>query len=151
MNGPQVRPGSSLSRILRRFSAPIILVWIAIAAITNAAVPQLEVVGKQQNVSLSPTEAPSLQAMKRIGQVFHEFDSDSAAMVVLEGDKPLGDDAHRYYDKLIQRLSQDTKHVEHIQNFWGGSADRCGLAKSGRQSGLRADLSARQSGRSAVA
>ncbi len=50
---------------------------------------------------------------------FNEFDSDSAAMIVLEGDQPLGADAHHYYDGLIQKLSQDTKHVEHIQDFWG--------------------------------
>jgi hypothetical protein len=52
-------------------------------------------------------------------KVFHEFDSNSAAMVVLEGDRPLGDEAHRFYDTLIHKLSQDTKHVEHIQAFWG--------------------------------
>ena len=56
---------------------------------------------------------------KHIGKVFHEFDSDSAAMIVLEGDKPLGADAHQFYDTLIQKLSQDTKHVEHIHDFWG--------------------------------
>jgi RND superfamily putative drug exporter len=51
--------------------------------------------------------------------VFQQFDSDSAAMIVLEGDKPLGDDAHRFYDTLIRRLEADKKHVEHIQDFWG--------------------------------
>ena len=87
--------------------------------VTNVFVPQLETVAQAHNVSLSPQDAPSLQASKRIGKVFHEFDSDSAAMIVLEGDQPLGADAHHYYDGLIQKLSQDTKHVEHIQDFWG--------------------------------
>lgn len=119
MNDPQVRPGSSLSRTIRRLSVPIILVWLAVAAITNVTVPQLEVVGKEQNVSLSPSDAPSLQAMERIGEVFDEFDSDSAAMIVLEGDEPLGADAHVFYDELVQRLLQDTEHVEHVQDFWG--------------------------------
>lgn len=119
MSDPQVRPGSSLSRTIRRLSVPIILVWLAVAAITNVTVPQLEVVGKEQNVSLSPSDAPSLQAMERIGEVFDEFDSDSAAMIVLEGDEPLGADAHVFYDELVQRLLQDTEHVEHVQDFWG--------------------------------
>ena len=109
---------------------PIILVWLAVAAITNAAVPQLEVVGKAQNVSLSPSDAPSLQAMKRIGEVFEEFDSDSAAMIVLEGDEPLGADAHRFYDTLVGRLTQDTKHVEHVQNFWGDPLTAAGSQSS---------------------
>ncbi|BBX72685.1 MMPL family transporter [Mycobacterium shinjukuense] len=104
---------------IRRLSVPIVLFWVGLAAITNGAVPQLEEVGKAHNVAQSPKDAPSLQAMKRMGQVFHEFDSDSVAMIVLEGEKPLGADAHRFYDALIQRLAQDTKHVEHVQDFWG--------------------------------
>ena len=40
-------------------------------------------------------------------------------MIVLEGQQPLGDDAHRYYDDLIRQLQDDPKHVQHIQNFWG--------------------------------
>ena len=98
---------------------PIVLFWLALAAVTNVFVPQLETVAEAHNVSLSPQDAPSLQASKHIGKVFHEFDSDSAAMIVLEGDQPLGADAHHYYDGLIKKLSQDTKHVEHVQDFWG--------------------------------
>ena len=97
----------------------IALFWLGLAVLTNVFVPQLETVAQAHNVSLSPQDAPSLQASKRIGKVFHEFDSDSSAMIVLEGDQPLGADAHHYYDGLIQKLSQDTKHVEHIQDFWG--------------------------------
>jgi RND superfamily putative drug exporter len=122
-------PRSSIAQVIRRLSVPIALFWLALAAITNVVVPQLEAVAKEQNVSLSPQDAPSLQAMKRMGKVFHEFDSDSVAMVVLEGDKPLGDDAHRFYDTVVHKLSQDTKHVEHIQDFWGDP-----LTASGSQS-----------------
>ena len=52
-------------------------------------------------------------------QEFQQFDSDSAAMIVLEGDELLGADAHHYYDDLVKKLAQDTTHVEHIQDFWG--------------------------------
>ena len=40
-------------------------------------------------------------------------------MIVLEGDQPLGDAAHKYYDGLIDKLEADKKHVQHIQDFWG--------------------------------
>ena len=122
-------PRSSIAQVIRQLSVPIALFWLALAAITNAVVPQLEAVARAQNVSLSPQDAPSLQAMKRMGKVFHEFDSDSVAMVVLEGDNPLGDDAHRFYDTMVHKLSQDTKHVQHIQDFWGDP-----LTASGSQS-----------------
>jgi putative drug exporter of the RND superfamily len=106
-------------RAIRRLAVPILLFWVGLAAITNIAVPQLEKVGEAHNVALSSPDAGSLQAMKRIGKVFGEFDSDSAATIVLEGEKPLGDDAHRFYDTLIHKIEQDKKHVEHVQDFWG--------------------------------
>jgi RND superfamily putative drug exporter len=110
---------SKLPHSIRMLAVPIILLWLALAAITNIAVPKLEAVAKAHQVGMSSPSAPSLQAMKHIGKVFQEFDSDSAAMIVLEGNEPLGDDAHRYYDTLIHKLEDDTKHVEHIQDFWG--------------------------------
>ena len=57
--------------------------------------------------------------MARIGKAFKESDSDSMAMIVLEGDQPLGQGAHQYYEALISQLRADTKHVQHIQDFWG--------------------------------
>src|SRR5258705_13916467 len=40
-------------------------------------------------------------------------------MIVLEGQAPLGADAHRFYDDMVAKLRADTKHVQHIQDFWG--------------------------------
>ena len=108
-----------LARMLRLFSLPMLLFWLALVALLNTALPQLEKVGEAHNVSMSPADAPSMQAMKRVGQDFKEFNSDSSAMIVLESDGPLGDQAHHYYDGLIRNLRQDTKHIEHIQDFWG--------------------------------
>src|SRR5689334_21184 len=108
-----------VAKWIRWLCVPIALFWVVVAAMTNALVPQLEAVGEKHNVALSSPDAPSLQAFQRIGKVFGEFDSDSAAMVVLEGDQPLGADAHRYYDELVKRFNEDTKHVEHVQDFWG--------------------------------
>jgi RND superfamily putative drug exporter len=110
---------SGTARWIRRLAVPIILGWIALIAVLNFTVPQLEVVGEMQAVSMSPKEAPSVAAMMRVGKVFQEFDSDSSAMIVLEGDKALGADAHRFYDDMVAKLRADTKHVQHIQDFWG--------------------------------
>ncbi|OAN34560.1 RND family transporter [Mycolicibacterium iranicum] len=110
---------SRISRLIRQLAVPILLVWIAVAAVSNIVAPQLEVVGAERSVSMNAADSPSIQAMRHIGQVFDEFDSDSAAMIVLEGDQPLGAEAHAYYDDLIKKLGADTRHVEHIQDFWG--------------------------------
>ncbi|MDT7769297.1 MAG: putative drug exporter of the superfamily, partial [Mycobacterium sp.] len=116
----------TVAHTIRRLAVPILLFWLALAAIPNIVVPQLEEVGRQHNVGLSSPDAPSYQAFKHIGKVFHEFDTDSSAMIVLEGDKPLGADAHRFYDTLIHKLEQDKKHVQHVQDFWGDTLTAAG-------------------------
>ena len=108
-----------IPRFIRLFSVPILLGWLALTVLVNVISPQLEVVGEAHAVSLAPNDAPSMQAMQRVGTTFQEFDSNSSVMVVLEGDQPLGDDAHKYYDGLIDKLEADKEHVEHIQDFWG--------------------------------
>jgi putative drug exporter of the RND superfamily len=108
-----------VARTIRRLSVPIILAWLAITVIVSLGVPSLEQVDRAHSVSVSPSEAPSFKAMNHLVEDFKEGNSDSAAMVVLEGQNPLGHDAHQYYDRLIRRLQDDSKHVQHIQNFWG--------------------------------
>jgi len=117
------------ARMIRTFAVPIILGWLALIAVLNVSVPQLEVVGQEQAVSMSPDAAPSMIAIKRIGQVFEEGNSDSSAMIVLEGQQPLGDAAHEFYDQMLAKLKADTKHVESVQDFWGDP-----LTASGAQS-----------------
>jgi RND superfamily putative drug exporter len=105
--------------MVRRFSVLFILGWLAIIVVVSFCVPSLDQVARERAVSLSPKDAPSVKAMMRIGKLFNESNTDSVAMVVLEGKRPLGDDAHRYYDNLISQLNADTTHVQHIQNYWG--------------------------------
>nr|WP_055401321.1 MULTISPECIES: MMPL family transporter [unclassified Mycobacterium] len=134
-----------IARTVRRLSVPILLFWLGLAAVTNIAVPQLEAVGEAHAVSMSPDDAPAIRAMKRVGEVFKEFDSDSAVMVVLEGQAPLGDAAHRFYDELIRKLAQDHRHVEHIQNFWGDPLTAAGSQSAdGRAAYVQVFLVGRQ-------
>ncbi|WP_432206462.1 RND family transporter [Mycobacterium paraffinicum] len=124
---------------------PILLFWLALAAVTNIVVPQLEAVGEAHAVSMSPDAAPAVQAMKRIGQVFNEFDTDSAVMVVLEGQTPLGDAAHRFYDDLVGELVKDHKHVQHVQDFWGDPLTAAGSQSSdGKAAYVQVFLAGRQ-------
>ena len=118
-----------IARVIHRLAVPIILGWLGVVVLLSVAVPSLEVVGQERSVSLSPNDAPSFEAMKRIGKVFNEGNSDSAAMLIVEGNQPLGDDSHRYYNGLIRRLRADKVHVQSVQDFWGDP-----LTASGAQS-----------------
>lgn len=105
--------------MIHAFAVPIILAWVAVCVALSVFIPSLEVVGQERSVSLSPKDAPSYEAMKRIGAAFNEGNSDSQAMIVLEGKDALGDDAHKYYDVLIRKLRADPRHVQSVQDFWG--------------------------------
>jgi RND superfamily putative drug exporter len=121
MSNHQLQTGRPyVADMIRRFSALVILGWLAIVVGLTLGVPTLEQVEAEHAVSQNPTDAPSLIASQRMSEVFEETTSGSAAaMIVLEGQQPLGDDAHEYYDRLIRQLRSDPKHVQHIQNFWG--------------------------------
>jgi RND superfamily putative drug exporter len=106
-------------RTIHRLAVPIILAWIAIVFLVNFTIPPLEKVAEQRQVSLSPKDAPSVEAMERMGKKFKESDSDSFAMVVLESDHRLDDDAHRYYDAMMRQFRADPAHIQHVQDFWG--------------------------------
>jgi RND superfamily putative drug exporter len=125
-DAPPLQRRSALAVWIRRLAVPIILGWIAILVTLNVAVPQLEVVGQMRAVSMSPKEAPSIAAMTRVGKTFQEYDSDNNAMIVLEGDQPLGDDAHFFYEDMVKKLRADTANVEHVQDFWGDTLTRAG-------------------------
>ncbi len=116
-----------MARMIFRLAVPIILGWLVIVALATFAIPSLEQVGREYSVSLVPTDAPSLQAMQRMGEAFGESSSDSVAMVVLEGERPLDDAAHRYYDELVRQFEDDSAHVQHVQDFWGDPLTATGV------------------------
>ena len=71
-----------------------------------------------------------MTSMKLMGGNFKEFDSNSTIMIVIEGQQPLGPDAHDYYNQIIQKLQQDPKHIQHIQDFWGDTLTAAGAQSS---------------------
>jgi putative drug exporter of the RND superfamily len=119
-----------LPHTIRLLAVPIILLWVFITVIVNVAVPQLEKVAEEHSAPMVPADAPSMKAMKRVGQNFREYDSNSSIMIVLEGHQALGDDAHRYYDELVHQLSQDRAHVQHVLNLWGDPLTAAGVQSS---------------------
>ena len=96
-----------LPHLLRLLSIPIVLFWIVVAVIVNVIAPQLETVGELHSAPMAPEDAPSMTSMKLMGGNFKEFNSNSTVMIVIEGQQPLQQDAHDYYDAIIKKLRQD--------------------------------------------
>ena len=127
-HGTDSRTG--IPRFIRAFAVPIILIWVAFTAAVNLLVPQVEKVGMANAISMSPQDAPAVIAAKRMGEKFGESTSDSIAMVVLVGEEPLGESAREYYNTLIGKFDADSKHVEHVHDFWGDMITAAGVQSS---------------------
>ena len=141
--GHQKRP--YLPHTIRILAVPIILFWLAAAVLVNVIPPQLEVVGELHSAPMTPDDAPSVIAMKRMGDNFKEFNSNATVMVVIEGDKPLGPDAHDYYNEIIKKLQQDPEHIQHIQDFWGDTLTAAGAQSAdGKASYVMLNLAGEQ-------
>ncbi|ORW32782.1 hypothetical protein AWB91_09865 [Mycobacterium paraense] len=106
-------------RMVRIFAIPIIAFWALLAVSTNTFMPQVERVAEELAGPVVPHYAPSQRALLSIGAKFHESNSTSLAMLVFEGDRPLDDADHHYYDDLVRRLKQDPKHVQYVMDLWG--------------------------------
>ena len=68
----------------------IVLSWLATPVVVNGIAPQAEKVGKEHSVATTAKDAPSTIAMMRIGRNFRRFESDTTAMVLLEGQDKAG-------------------------------------------------------------
>ena len=116
----------AFARAVRRLAVPIVVFWTGLVVVLAVFVPSLGAVEKRTRHRLESLGCAVHAALKHTGKVFNEFDTDSAIMIVLEGDQPLGDDAHHFYDRLVQAISNDKKHVQHVQDFWGDSLTAAG-------------------------
>lgn len=133
------------ARSVHKLAVLVVVAWVGLVVVLSVLVPSLDAVAEEHTVSMSPRDAPSMQAMKHIGKVFNEFNSDSAVMIVLEGDKPLGDDAHHFYDQIVRKLEADKKHVQYVQDFWGDPLTAAGAQSSdGKAAYVQAYLAGNQ-------
>ena len=132
-------------RTVRTFAAPIIVAWLLLTVAVNVLVPQIESVAREHAITMSPQDAPSMIAAQRIGEEFRESDSDSIAMVVLESDTELGEQDRRYYEHLIDELSADSTHVQHVHDVWGDPLTASGVqSRDGKAAYVQLNLAGDQ-------
>lgn len=97
---------------------PVILAWIALAGRLNLAVPQLESVIGSHAQSFLPDDAPSVQAISKMGKYFGQSGTNNVVYILLEGDRPLDASAHTYAADPITTLRSDTIHVVSVFDLW---------------------------------
>ena len=115
---PVQRP--RLAKLLRVLAIPIIIFWVLVAVVTNVFVPSLDDVTADNAGPLVARDAPSAQAAIHQGNDFDESNYTSVAVLLLETeDRKLGEQDHQYYNEVVRRLLDDTKHVASVQDLWG--------------------------------
>lgn len=145
MSGHNNSTPPAYMRFIRRFAWPIIIGWLLLTVGLNVLVPQIESVARDHAVTMSPQDAPALIAAKKIGATYRESDSDSIAMIVLEGDEKLGAEAHRYHDGLVKALQADPEHVQHVQDVWGDPLTAAGVqSRDGKAAYVQLNLAGDQ-------
>lgn len=138
-----VRPAPM--RFIRRFAIPIVVGWLLLTVGVNVLVPQIESVARNHAVTMSPQDAPAMIAARAIGATFQESDSDSIAMIVLESDGLLGEQARSYYDGLVHTLRADVTHVQHVQDIWGDPLTAAGVqSRDGKAAYVQLNLAGDQ-------
>ena len=131
---------------------PIVLGLAAgTVVVLNVVVPQLEVVASRTPVSMSPqrraVDAGDVEHGPPVRGVRLRQRSRCSSW---RATSRSGEDAHDYYDGLIEKLRADAKHVQHIQDFWGDPLTEAGAQSNDGKAAYVAAEPRREHGRDAV-
>ena len=119
-NNPEPVQRPRLAKLLRVLAIPIIIFWVLVAVVTNVFLPSLDDVTADNAGPLVARDAPSAQAAIHQGNDFDESNYTSVAVLMLETEnRKLGEQDHQYYNEVVRRLLDDTKHVASVQDLWG--------------------------------
>ncbi|MFI5509598.1 RND family transporter [Mycobacterium sp. NPDC051804] len=111
-----------LGRLTSRYAIWVLVFWVIAAGAANLAVPQLERVVESHSRSFMPTDAPSSIAARQAAALLNETPSNNLNYIVLEGDRPLGDQDREFYDRLIGSLRADSGQVYSVTDLWSDPA-----------------------------
>ena len=108
------------AKLLRVLAIPIIVFWVLVGVVTNVFVPSLDETTSANAGPLVGRDAPSSQAAVLTGNDYKESNFTSVAVLLLQTKgRKLNEGDHQYYNELVHRLLQDTKHVQSVQDLWG--------------------------------
>src|SRR5271156_74555 len=108
-----------LGDVVVRWPLLVIGFWIALAAVLTLTLPPLAVVAARHQTEPLPADAPVVVTGKQMAESFRETGSGSMLLVVLTTEKGLGPADEKTYRALVDKLRQDTKDVQTVQDFLG--------------------------------
>jgi RND superfamily putative drug exporter len=109
---------AKLARFSSRYAIWIVACWLAGAGIANLAVPRLEQVVNTHSRAFMPADSASSVAARSAAELLGEPPSNNLNYIVLERDRPLGEEDRAFYDRLVKTISADAEHVQSITDLW---------------------------------
>lgn len=108
-----------LGNFVVRWPLVVIGFWIALAAVLLLTLPPVAVVAGQRQPDGLPKDAPAMVTNREMAEAFHEQGSGSPVFAVLIDEKGLGPADEATYRTLVDKLRQDTRDVQSVQDFLG--------------------------------
>ena len=106
----------ALSAFVVRHARVVIVVWVALVAGLNIAIPQIEEVVANDSTSFIPLDSPAVVGLERMDDQFGDGKSASFVQVIGQRDGGLTDADRRYFFDLGPRLEAD-EHVSYVQDI----------------------------------
>ena len=107
----------AISAFVVRHARAVIVVWIALVAGLNIAIPQIEEVVANDSTSFIPLDSPAVVGLERMDDQFGDGKSASFVQVIGQRDGGLTEADRRYFLDLGPRLAADEKHVSFVQDI----------------------------------
>ncbi len=102
--------------LVARRATWVVLAWLAITAVMNLAVPQLEEIAGRDSSPMVPADAPSMLAVEAMDEAFGNGDSESFIVVAMERTDGLTRADRRYAESLVTDLARDKDDVAFVQD-----------------------------------
>lgn len=112
-------PSRWMTRLARTCVASpvrVLLAALALVALANLLVPQLEQVVAKDSTPIVPPKAPAMKALVEMDQEFGNGRSVGIVFIVLEREGGLNRTDRKYLNNLIPRLREDAEHVSFVQD-----------------------------------
>lgn len=127
------RLASALGRWCTDRAAWVIGFWVLAAALLNVFVPQLEVTVAKNSAPFISNDLPAVQTLRDMADDFGTEPSTALGSVVIETDGGIGPAEQQYYEKIVDRLTNDRRDVAYVLDTYGNPAIRdIGLSPDGK-------------------
>jgi RND superfamily putative drug exporter len=107
---------SQLARFCVGNPVRVLLACLALVALANLIVPQLELVVAHDSTPIVPKQAPAVPALAKMDDEFGNGKSVGVVFVVLERDGGLTTADRTYFRELLPRLRADSENVSFVQD-----------------------------------